>query len=223
MGAALSGKDRERRSSSREIINSKNLHKETGMKTQRKRTIITLLTTALILACGAVASQFWRSVEASVVAPMATINITSLSDSGPGSLREAINQANANPGADTISLPAGMTITITTRDSQNDYGFNGLPSITSQITIEGNGATIARGSAAGTPSFRLFHVAPGGNLTLRNVVLSNGLAQGGKGGFGGIGGGGGASDGVGGLGGFGGGGDGFLNTINGGSATPAGK
>jgi len=36
------------------------------MKTQRKRTIITLLTIALMLVCGAVASQFWRPVEASV-------------------------------------------------------------------------------------------------------------------------------------------------------------
>ncbi|MGH8604727.1 MAG: hypothetical protein ACREXR_18665 [Gammaproteobacteria bacterium] len=39
--------------------------------------------------------------------------------------------------------------------------------VTSTITIAGNGSTIARSSAAGTPNFRILVVGAGGNLTLR--------------------------------------------------------
>src|SRR5207244_583818 len=72
------------------------------------------------------------------------------------------------------------------------YGPNGLPAISSQITIEGNGATIARDPTA--PKFRFFYVSgnlsglAGGTLTLRNVTLRGGVAQGGNGYHGGGGG-----------------------------------
>src|SRR5262249_55001955 len=48
----------------------------------------------------------------------------------------------------------------------------GLPPIASQITIEGNGATIAR--QANAPSFDLMVVRNTGNLTLRSVTLTGG-------------------------------------------------
>ena len=98
-------------------------------------------------------------------------------------------------------MQAGQTYVLTTRDN-TQFGFNGAPVIRSTIAIEGNGATITR--ANGAESFRLFHVARSGDtlvggtvtgagdLTLRNVTLSGGLAQGGDGGSGRYGGGGGA-------------------------------
>ena len=46
------------------------------------------------------------------------------------------------------------------------------------LTIVGNGATIERSTAQGTPAFRLFAVDSGASLTLKNLTLSNGLAQG---------------------------------------------
>jgi hypothetical protein len=71
------------------------------------------------------------------------------------------------------------------------YGPNGLPAIASDITIEGEGATISRAGSA--PPFRFFfvgadgtsprtseYVSPGaGILTLRNLTLNGGLAEGG--------------------------------------------
>lgn len=71
-----------------------------------------------------------------------------------------------------------------------DYtmGPNGLPPIRNDVIIEGNGATIERGSTAAP--FRFFYVAPDrsanqiSRLTLRNLTLRGGLAEGGVGGLG---------------------------------------
>jgi hypothetical protein len=98
---------------------------------------------------------------------------------GQCSLIEAIDNANADAqthadcpagsGADVISLPANSAITLT---SVNNSIINGLPQITSAITIEGNGATIRRDGSA--PNFRIFEVTGHGNLTLNNTTVSGG-------------------------------------------------
>ena len=44
------------------------------------------------------------------------------------------------------------------------------------MTIVGNGDTIERSTASGTPGFRLFAVAGGGSLTLENLTLQGGSA-----------------------------------------------
>ena len=46
-------------------------------------------------------------------AQAATFTVTNLDDSGPGSLRDAIAQANATPDADTINFAVTGTITLT--------------------------------------------------------------------------------------------------------------
>src|SRR5262245_13491074 len=72
-------------------------------------------------------------------------------------LVSAINQANGNGQADTIILAAG-TYRIRTVNNNTD-GPNGLPSIRSQITIQGAGATttiLTRTSTNATP-LRLIH------------------------------------------------------------------
>jgi hypothetical protein len=107
-----------------------------------------------------------------------------------GSLKAAIMAANASPGADTVALGAGCRYTLGAPDN-NWYGPNGLPPIASDITLEGNGATIARREQA--VAFRLLfvgadptspstssYVSPGpGRLTLRDLTLVDGLAHGG--------------------------------------------
>src|SRR5947208_2766114 len=85
-------------------------------------------------------------------------------------LISALDTANATPGGATLVLPAGSVYTLAAVDN-NWYGPNGLPAITSAVTIQGNGAVIQRSPVAGTPAFRLFYVAggmelPAGSLTL---------------------------------------------------------
>jgi len=92
-------------------------------------------------------------------------------------LINAINQANANGEANTITLEAG-TYTLTAVDNTTD-GDNGLPSVTSTLTIRGAGAEttiIARGS--GVPAFRLVHIAAAGMVTLDRLTLQGGLFPG---------------------------------------------
>jgi hypothetical protein len=114
----------------------------------------------------------------------ATLSVTTLADVGAGSLRQAILDANneaVNPGADTIvfsGAAVGGTVGVLTMGG-TQFGPNAFE-VTSTIVIQGSGETIARDGAA--PSFRLFYVSSGGNLTLSNVTLSNGRARGGNGG-----------------------------------------
>lgn len=101
------------------------------------------------------------------------------------SLIAAVNSANATPGGATVTLSSGCKYTLTAADNATDGG-NGLPVITGKVTVAGNGATITRSSASGTPHFRLFDVATGGSLTLTDVIVSNGIADNGQQGGGAI-------------------------------------
>jgi hypothetical protein len=87
------------------------------------------------------------------------------------SLIGAINTANDTAGTDTLNLAGGCTYTLVARDN----AFNGLPVITTDITINGGGATITR--AASAPSFRILAVTSAGILTLNKLTVSGGLAD----------------------------------------------
>jgi hypothetical protein len=86
---------------------------------------------------------------------------------------DAVVSADCPPGSgpDLIVLPPNATLRL--RAVYDDaYGPTGLPLITTQITIEGNGARLhARGGGA---RFRLIAVASSGELTLQNATLTNG-------------------------------------------------
>ncbi len=138
------------------------------------------------------------------VATAATITVTTnnpnIAADGQCSLIEAIVNANndaatfpdcaAGSGADTIVLPANANVTLSAVFAKTYGQFGnpvGLPPITSRITIEGNGATIARQGDA--PAFGLIFVkgnsaSPGvpptpGDLTLRSLTLTGGSSFGG--------------------------------------------
>jgi hypothetical protein len=109
-----------------------------------------------------------------------TLTVTSLGDSGTGTLRDAITKANGDSG-DMIVFAAGLdhsTITLTT--STNTLGFG--PSafeIQKPMTIVGSGQTL---QVAQNGGFRLFTVNAGVNkLTLQNLTLTGGK-DGGSGG-----------------------------------------
>jgi hypothetical protein len=111
----------------------------------------------------------------------ATINVDDLC-----SLADAITAANTNTtvggcaagvnGPDTIVLPANSKQTLT---SVLDviYGPTGLPVISSEIFIEGNGSTISRSATLATPEFRIFAVDATGNLNLRDTTVSGGIIK----------------------------------------------
>jgi hypothetical protein len=83
--------------------------------------------------------------------------------------------ASASTGADTLVLAPNSVYTLT---AANDitFGPTGLPVVSSEITIEGNGSTIQRDS--GAPNFRILAVNATGNLTLQETTLSGGVTSG---------------------------------------------
>jgi hypothetical protein len=132
-------------------------------------------------------------------APAAAVDIPVGCDPDGSDLVAAIDTANATPAvADDINLDAGCTYSLSAVDNFW-YGPNGLPEISSDITINGNGATIERTGTGSPPNFRLIFVGPdpadldtfdystpgAGILTLRDLTLSGGMAKGGNSGFGG--------------------------------------
>jgi hypothetical protein len=92
-----------------------------------------------------------------------------------------INAANQAGGSNTITLTAPKTspYVLSSADNAMD-GATGLPVIAANdnLTLVGNGDTIARSTAAGMPAFRLLDVAGAASLTLQNLTLQGGLAFG---------------------------------------------
>ena len=121
----------------------------------------------------------------------ATFTVTNLGDSGAGSLRQAINDANSAGGANAINFTSGLSGTITL---QSD-----LPAIQdSGLTIDGTGASI---TLSGANTYRCFFIGawtPGtatqiaDNVAIQNLAFSGCKAQGGVGGGQSVGAGGGA-------------------------------
>ncbi len=89
---------------------------------------------------------------------------------------------NLAGGTHTITLmPNALYVLNTVNNRTNEA--TGLPIIAAgdNLTIVGNGATIERNPAYGTPAFRLFDVDQGASLTLQNLTLSHGLVYTGAG------------------------------------------
>jgi hypothetical protein len=122
-------------------------------------------------------------------AVLATFTVVNNSDSGAGSLRQAIIDTNAAAGADTIFFAAGLTASgpATVNLSTSGDGTAGPSAfgITSEITITGptgfNGITLNNTLV----DQRLFYVSSAGSLTLNSLTLSGGKAKGGNGNGGG--------------------------------------
>jgi hypothetical protein len=127
----------------------------------------------------------------------ATFNIANGDVAG---LIAAIQTANTNGGSSNVInlAPKGTYVLTAVADSSPDSGASGaagLPYVRNTLTINGNGATIARSTASGTPDFVILEVSanlpdgqqecqgdgPGprcnlsANLTLNGVTLTGGV------------------------------------------------
>ncbi|HNB50996.1 MAG TPA: hypothetical protein PK530_03590 [Anaerolineales bacterium] len=105
-----------------------------------------------------------------------TLLVTNTNNSGPGSLRQAINLANTTPGPDAIvadmpdcTLATPCIIPLTAE----------LPTITETVIITGTGANSLILDAGGL--FRVFNIADV-NVTIADLTIRNGHAPGNGGG-----------------------------------------
>lgn len=102
----------------------------------------------------------------------AVFTVANTLDSGLGSLRQAILDANANPGDDVITFAANLNGVITLNTQ--------LPQLSSNIELLGPGAaslTVRRSSATATPDFSVFLVSPGAVVTLSGLTIAGGRAE----------------------------------------------
>jgi hypothetical protein len=96
----------------------------------------------------------------------ATFTVTNTNDSGAGSLRQAILDANASPGADTIDVTATGTINLQSP----------LPPLSTDMTITAPGAdelTVRRDSGG---EYGIFVIPSGATVSISGLTVSNGYA-----------------------------------------------
>ena len=102
--------------------------------------------------------------------PATTITVTNGNDSGPGSLRQALAQAN---DGDTINFdPSVNIVTLTTAEL----------TIAKSITISASPQMVTVQRAPQAPEFRIFHVMPGHSVEIDGLTISGGHITGDNGG-----------------------------------------
>lgn len=119
-------------------------------------------------------SRRWWSGRAACVEPLegrallSTFHVLNLGDAGSGSLRQAILDANAQPGADEVVFADGLqgTIPLTT----------GQLEITGQLTIAGPGADVL--AVSGGLQSRVFRVSGGAVVSIADLTITQGTATG---------------------------------------------
>lgn len=101
----------------------------------------------------------------------ATFTVTNTANSGPGSLRQAILDANANPGADTITFAIGAT-----GSQQTIQPTAALPTITDPVTIDG----WSHGGAGytGPPLIELNGALAGSSVVGLNITAGESVVRG---------------------------------------------
>ena len=122
------------------------------------------------LGVAGLAVSFVALIVGGTPASATTLAVTTFTDGGAGSLRDAITQANSNAGADVITLPAG-TYTLSLVGTGEDANATGDLDITSDITIVGAGSASTFIDADGID--RVFDIRSGVS-ELQGVTIENG-------------------------------------------------
>jgi predicted outer membrane repeat protein len=135
-----------------------------------RRTAATVLTASKIGAVVATtAAAAFVAGDAPAAAAPQTFTVTTLNPTGAGSLSDAIDQANANAGEDTINFQTGLSGTITlTAD---------LPKITDALDIVGPGASAITVDGANQFALLNFYAIPSsaGSNSVSGLTLTHGL------------------------------------------------
>jgi hypothetical protein len=105
-----------------------------------------------------------------------TFTVVNLDDSGIGSLRQAILDANIAAGADAIHFAHGLSGPIALTSGQLN--------ITDSLTIEGPGADLL--AVSGSQQSRVFRISGGATVTIAALTITDGRAVGAPGEGGGI-------------------------------------
>ena len=125
---------------------------------------------ALLMA--ALAASVLMAVVLASPAQAAPFSVTNTADSGEGSLRQAISDADAGAGEDTINFDpslSGQTITLGSQLAVADSAGLIIDGGSANITVSGNNAV------------RVFEVRSGAKLTLNNLTVANGRGAAGGG------------------------------------------
>ncbi|HJQ26797.1 MAG TPA: HYR domain-containing protein [Blastocatellia bacterium] len=164
----------------------------------KSRTVVAVVLPLILLAILMAGRAGGARAHSAAAMRPETFLVTNRNDSGEGSLRDAINQANMTAGPDTIEFDEatwGGTITLTSGELliTDDLTITGPGAFTltvsgnhqsrvfeinSQITVDISGLTISDGMATTGGG-----VLNNGMLDLRNVVLSGNTAPGDGGGI----------------------------------------
>ncbi len=107
------------------------------------------------------------AVSILIPAHASTLTVSNTNDSGSGSLRQALSDANAAPDEDTIAFDSAVfasarTITLSTGE---------LP-ITQSISIVGPGARLL--TISGNSASRVFNVSSGTTATISGLTITGG-------------------------------------------------
>ena len=98
----------------------------------------------------------------------ANYNVTTTNDSGPGSLRQAIIDANASPEDDTILLPIGVyTLSSGVLEIEASGGV---------LQIEGLGNAAVETTIDADGNSRVFKILSGAELVIENLTITGGQA-----------------------------------------------
>ena len=130
------------------------------------------------------ASHFAEIPRRSLIAPLAiealeqrrllsTVTVLNLADSGPGSLRQAVLDANANPGADAIGFADGLSGSIVLTGGQL--------SIAGDLHIDGPGAELL--TVSGNDASRIFRINNGVSVSIEGLTIAHGRGVGQGGGI----------------------------------------